>query len=160
MSGVLSQEARVGRHKQRYTEKGYREVAGVIPVDEDSRQILLISSRKHPGRWVIPKGGWDNDETCEEAALRETWEEAGVEGTLGSLIYSLHRPSSKVESKEKGTHFQVYELLVTKIHETWPESLDRERRWMGYEEALGKTEGFVHEAIQCCRLSPKRQAQN
>lgn len=37
--------------------------------------MLLVASSKNEGEWVLPKGGWENDETQEEAAARETWEE-------------------------------------------------------------------------------------
>lgn len=46
--------------------------------DWKGRLITLLSILSFPirmGLMVQPKGGWDNDETCEEAALRETWEE-------------------------------------------------------------------------------------
>lgn len=41
-------------------------------------QILIISSRKHTDNWGLPKGGWEIDETVEEAARREIGEETGV----------------------------------------------------------------------------------
>lgn len=33
--------------------------------------------------WIKIQGGWENDETVEEAALREAMEEAGVDGKMG-----------------------------------------------------------------------------
>lgn len=44
----------------------------------DRLQVLLISSSKHPNEWILPKGGWESDETLIECALREADEEAGV----------------------------------------------------------------------------------
>lgn len=44
-------------------------------------QVLLITSRGGKG-WVFPKGGWEQDEVVEAAALRETIEEAGVRGRI------------------------------------------------------------------------------
>ncbi|KAJ0798673.1 putative NUDIX hydrolase domain-containing protein [Helianthus annuus] len=40
---------------------------------------------------VFPKGGWESDETVEEAACREALEEAGVRGILdvGCLYYII-----------------------------------------------------------------------
>ncbi|RKP14445.1 NUDIX hydrolase domain-like protein [Piptocephalis cylindrospora] len=154
MSEHFSMEARVGRDRQRYTADEYREVVGTVPVDMATGKLLLISSRKHPGQWVIPKGGWDDDETREDAAVRETWEEAGVEGTLGPLILSHRKTSNKTGAKEKGTHVQIYELYVSKVAQEWPESGDRQRQWMRYEEALALIKGFVLEAVQQCSLSP------
>jgi len=47
----------------------------------DNAQVLLITSRGGKG-WVLPKGGWEDDERVEEAAQRETVEEAGVRGAI------------------------------------------------------------------------------
>jgi ADP-ribose pyrophosphatase YjhB (NUDIX family) len=54
-----------------------RPVAGVIPVREDGR-ILLVRRAIEPrlGSWVFPGGFMDVGETAEEAAARETQEEA------------------------------------------------------------------------------------
>ncbi|KAF9437809.1 Flap-structured DNA-binding and RNA-binding protein [Entomortierella beljakovae] len=51
------------------------QIAGCVPIDKQGRRVLLVASSKHDGEWVLPKGGWENDETKEDAAARETWEE-------------------------------------------------------------------------------------
>lgn len=35
--------------------------------------FLLCSSRKHPKRFLFPKGGIEKDEDAEAAAIREGW---------------------------------------------------------------------------------------
>ncbi|KAL8493787.1 hypothetical protein ACS0TY_024814 [Phlomoides rotata] len=80
--------ARTGRQQQRYKD-GYRLIAGCIPfkyrIAEDgcgkTVEVLMINSTSGPGL-LFPKGGWENDETAEEAAEREAVEEAGVRGDL------------------------------------------------------------------------------
>ncbi len=57
-----------------------RPVAGTIPVREDGAILLLrraIDPRR--GFWVFPGGYMDVGETAEEAAARETMEEAHLE---------------------------------------------------------------------------------
>lgn len=49
-----------------------------------SNSILLL--KKYNGDWVLPKGRVENDETIEEAALREVYEESGVRGEIVSYI--------------------------------------------------------------------------
>ncbi|KAE8682006.1 Nudix hydrolase 4 [Hibiscus syriacus] len=80
--------ARTGRHLQRYDNLGRRQVAGCIPYRFKCRtdgtitndlEVLVISSQKGP-KMMFPKGGWEIDESIEEAALRESIEEAGVLG--------------------------------------------------------------------------------
>lgn len=46
--------------------------------EKDEQEVLVITSSKHPNEWIIPKGGWENDESVQECALREVEEEAGV----------------------------------------------------------------------------------
>ncbi len=65
-----------------------RIVAGTLPVF-DGRILLCkraISPRK--GFWTLPAGFMENGESTEQAALRETWEEAAARPALGSL-YSM-----------------------------------------------------------------------
>lgn len=69
-------ERRVGRDLQRW-DGDVRLVAGVVPVREDGL-VMLISSTKAPGKFGLPKGGWESDEEVHEAAQREALEEAGV----------------------------------------------------------------------------------
>lgn len=73
----LSMQAREGRELQRYGDGGVRLVSGVVPFFEG--RLVLVSSRSS-GKWVLPKGGWELDETAEAAAAREGYEEAGVLG--------------------------------------------------------------------------------
>jgi ADP-ribose pyrophosphatase YjhB (NUDIX family) len=57
-----------------------RPVAGTLPVREDGR-LLLVRRAIEPrvGTWVFPGGFMDVGETAEEAAARETREEACLE---------------------------------------------------------------------------------
>lgn len=68
--------------------EGYRlRAAGVcLRGDGIYRQILLVSSGKPDGRWVIPGGGIERNEDAETAALREVMEEAGVRAQIVSRI--------------------------------------------------------------------------
>jgi len=63
-------------------------VAGCIP--EWENRILLCRRAIEPryGLWTLPAGFMENGETTEQAALRETWEEAGARIEIHGL-YSL-----------------------------------------------------------------------
>ncbi|MEW5311665.1 MAG: hypothetical protein WDW38_003360 [Sanguina aurantia] len=89
LGGPVPLAARSGRNQQRYAEGGQRLVAGCIPIrtvsgcsGPDSLEVCLITSSGGRGL-VLPKGGWEDDETVEVAAQRETMEEAGVRGGVG-----------------------------------------------------------------------------
>jgi diphosphoinositol-polyphosphate diphosphatase len=45
-----------------------------VQVEDGVRECLMISSSSDSSKWVFPKGGWENDETLEQAAQRETLE--------------------------------------------------------------------------------------
>eukprot|EP00049_Salpingoeca_infusionum_P014598 m.276000 g.276000 ORF g.276000 m.276000 type:complete len:188 (-) comp15704_c0_seq2:8614-9177(-) len=125
MPPLSPQPARVGREKQRY-EDGKRLVVGGVPyrVSSNGLEVLLISSSKKP-EWIIPKGGWETDETAEEAARREAYEEAGVEGAVGKLLYSC-----EYEGKKKMLQLhRYYALSVARQLDDFPEADKRSRQW-------------------------------
>lgn len=68
-------------------------IAGCLPVWEN--KILLCKRAIEPcyGLWTVPAGFMENGESIEEAAMRETWEEAYAEVDLKSLymMYSIMR---------------------------------------------------------------------
>jgi diphosphoinositol-polyphosphate diphosphatase len=58
-----------------------RHVAVAIPLvlsstPSHNAEFIVVGSRKHPGRWVFPKGGIEKtDSDAASAASREAWEE-------------------------------------------------------------------------------------
>jgi diphosphoinositol-polyphosphate diphosphatase len=150
--------SRQGRENQRYvhneaTGKEARLVIGTVPYRMDSNgndggssdscsnnsnssssssttmQILLINSRKHPEEWVLPKGGFEQDESPLQCAQRETWEEAGVVGNVGDLL---------VENAEVtgGKSFHTYYAMeVGALKEEWPEMNERGRMFFPASDA-------------------------
>jgi len=71
-------------------------VVGSIPVWEDggTMQILLCKRAIEPryGYWTLPAGFMENGETTEQAAIRETSEEAGANIALHPLFSLLNVP--------------------------------------------------------------------
>lgn len=79
-------------------------MAVAIPYDvqpDGSVLVCLVSSRKHDGKFVLPKGGVEKGEESREAALREMWEE----GELGGGCYGppMPRPAA-----ERGAHTSLH----------------------------------------------------
>ncbi|KFK41790.1 hypothetical protein AALP_AA2G172400 [Arabis alpina] len=135
---VVSLVSRTGRDLQRYDTTGFRQVVGCIPYRYKKQgsgeiEILLISAQKQGKGMLLPKGGWEIDESMEEAALRETIEEAGVTGeleeTLGKWQYKSKRHNMIHDS-------YMFPLLVSQQFEQWPESEIRQRRWVSLDEAI------------------------
>ncbi|KAG0227368.1 hypothetical protein BGW41_003841 [Actinomortierella wolfii] len=122
--------ARTGRQKQAYSEEGSRY-----------------------GEWVLPKGGWETDESEEEAAARETWEEAGAIGRitahLGEYEHKLDKRTGVPDSI-----FIFFEMEVQRLEEKWPEMKKRERRWFTFEEARAvASKKVMRKAIERCSLA-------
>ncbi|KAK3315023.1 NUDIX hydrolase domain-like protein [Apodospora peruviana] len=131
-----SMESRTGRTKQRYNSKGERLVAGVVPLTEGKDFVLLIQSTRRKG-WVLPKGGWEIDEECTEAAAREAWEEAGITVQIDYDLGEIKdaRPPKKHSKEKERSLYRFYEATVLSEEEEWPEKEKRERKWFTFADA-------------------------
>ncbi|CAK7336021.1 unnamed protein product [Dovyalis caffra] len=141
--------ARTGRHRQRYMDQ-FRLVAGCIPYKldenvedqgcnmEDRVLVLMISTPKRDDL-VFPKGGWEDDETLEEAACREAIEEAGVKGILGENplgVWEFRSKSSQNScSLAGGCRGYMFALQVTEELDHWPGKASYNRKWLTVDEA-------------------------
>jgi diphosphoinositol-polyphosphate diphosphatase len=101
---VISQKtSRQGRETQRWvidanSQQRIRLVTGCVPILNDGRILLVSASRK--AEWILPKGGWELDETMEESAVRESFEEAGVLGTLGTKLSEIEYETRKSRKRK------------------------------------------------------------
>ena len=97
-----------------------RIIAGTIPVFEG--QVLLCKRAIEPrlGYWTLPAGFMENGETTQQAALRETYEEAYATPQLGALF--------SVCNLSKGNQVHLYYLAEMTVAEygSGPESLEVE----------------------------------
>jgi 8-oxo-dGTP pyrophosphatase MutT (NUDIX family) len=98
-------------------------------------EVLLLTSRG-TGRWVIPKGWPMRKLTPAGAAVREAYEEAGLEGTIqpGGPVGS-YRYAKRLVPGELPIHVAVFLLRVERQLDQWPEQAERETRWFSPEEA-------------------------
>jgi ADP-ribose pyrophosphatase YjhB (NUDIX family) len=95
-----------------------RIVAGALALHEG--RILLCQRAIEPrhGYWTLPAGFMENGETIEEAAARETLEEARAQISIDALYTIVNVPHiSQV-------HMMYIGRLDTPFHEPGPESLD------------------------------------
>ncbi len=66
--------------------------ASTIVLNDDSSQVLLIL-REDFRVWTIPGGGPEANESLEETALRETYEETGVHVDIEAKLGEYYRPN-------------------------------------------------------------------
>merc|ERR1712054_500121 len=86
---------------------------------------------------IFPKGGWEEDETASKAAIRETWEEAGVTGDIIAELGSFYFESKRAKKKGYAGGDCICDLFLLKIHKVmddWPEARIRKRKWLRYDE--------------------------
>lgn len=85
-------------------------------VKNDENEILFI---KRNGKWDLPKGGIENNEKIEDAALRETEEETGVTGLEIikplQITYHFFNRSNKLKLKET-YWFEMKTSSTEKLH--------------------------------------------
>ncbi|KAI0303696.1 NUDIX hydrolase domain-like protein [Multifurca ochricompacta] len=121
-----------------------RVVCCAIPIARAASKVLVITSRKRPNFWVLPKGGWEStDVALEAAASREAWEEAGVRGTITRFVTTISTASST---------YHFYELDVASLDAEWLESKERRREWVDFAEAMQRV-SWKPELVQGLALS-------
>jgi 8-oxo-dGTP pyrophosphatase MutT (NUDIX family) len=101
----------------------------IVRLDGDEPQVLLVTAKRNPKRWIFPKGHIEKGESAEDAALREAREEAGV------LVKSIG-PAGSLEYHFLGAGFRVEYFLAVLKREAGPPEKGRSRRWCSLDEAL------------------------
>src|SRR4029450_4838170 len=96
-----------------------RAQAAVIPFRRRREGIeICLIRRKGDKRWKIPKGFIEPGETCEQAALKEALEEAGLNGrVVGESVGSY-----KYEKWGLDLKVAVYLMEVLEAEDDWEES--------------------------------------
>jgi diphosphoinositol-polyphosphate diphosphatase len=107
----LLKTSRQGRMSQRWQSDGQtgeavRLVTGCVPILRSGKILFISSSRQ--SEWILPKGGWEQDESMEESAVRECFEEAGVLGSLGPPLAEVQYETRKAKKRrlEQQQHHQ------------------------------------------------------
>lgn len=119
------------------TERAERRQVAALPWRRagDGIEILLVTSRE-TRRWVTPKGGRMPGLTDAEAAALEALEEAGVEGPVAAEPLGTFRYLKVLKRRAaRWCVVSIYPLEVRTVHEVWKEKGERERVWMGLEQA-------------------------
>ncbi|KAF8729543.1 hypothetical protein HU200_017484 [Digitaria exilis] len=143
--------ARQGRELQRYSQStGGRIVVGCIPYrvrrDDGELEVLVITSQKGHGM-MFPKGGWEEDESMDEAARREALEEAGVLGDTEQVLGLWHYKSRRyVDQTYEGIMFPL--RVADELHQ-WPEMASRKRTWATVAQVMdGCPHWWMREALE------------
>ena len=131
------------------TDEGFGLQYAVLPWREGQgdRELLLVTSRE-TGRWVLPKGWPMKKRPPWEAAAREGFEEAGVEGEVGrEPIGAYTYLKAFTDSLAFRCEVQVFPLKVARELADWPERAERTRRWFTPEDAAAAVDEAELQAL-------------
>ncbi|XP_005988432.1 diphosphoinositol polyphosphate phosphohydrolase 1 [Latimeria chalumnae] len=134
-----------------YDGDGYKKRAACLCFrSESEEEVLLVSSSRHPDKWIVPGGGMEPEEEPSVAAAREVCEEAGVKGTLGRLVGIF-------ENCDRKHRTYVYVLIVTEVLEDWEDSVNigRKRDWFRIDDAIKVLQ--CHKPVQATYFETLRQ---
>ena len=93
--------------------------------------ILLVRAKRDPSAWIFPKGHIEPGETARATAVRETREEAGVQG---EAIGEVGDPQ---EFEWAGRWYRVQYFLIQMTSES-DETDGRAKTWFSFDEALDR----------------------
>ena len=139
-------------------EKGYRLNVGIIVANSEGK--LLYCKRKDSNNWQFPQGGIDRNENPFLAALRELYEEVGIQKDKVNLIkesenwYKYDLPSKYKRNnflwndfkgqKQKWFLFKLIEEVVIDLNNENNPEFD-EFDWVDYWKPLDEIVEFKRE---------------
>ena len=99
--------------------------AGVILIKENKVLLVRVASTGY-GLWTQPRGLWKEGETTKDTAIRECWEETGLEIKIKDIVAAIdlriHREGETqqelflsysgqiIDAKEMGPHGEIEEI--------------------------------------------------
>jgi 8-oxo-dGTP pyrophosphatase MutT (NUDIX family) len=116
-------------------------------VHEPGGNILVIFRR---GKWDLPKGKLDADETPEQAAIREVEEECGIHGlSLGRLVQvTFHTYTEKKKSILKKTFWYSMDYDGRELPVPQEEEDIEAVEWMSPEEVRSKVFANTYRSVR------------
>ena len=107
-----------------------RERVGALPFFEKDNDLYVVLVTNQSGnKWIFPRGQLEPDMTLAEAALMESYEEAGL---IGRILSELHEQCTR-----DGRSVQhLYPMKVVQMLDEWPEDSIRKRQVVKFKKAM------------------------
>lgn len=123
----------------------------VFGFDESELKVLLIQRGLEPfkGKWALPGGFVRVDETLDEAARRELYEEAGLNNVFLEQLYTFGEVNR--DPRERVVSVAHYALVKLAAHETRAATDAADAKWFPISE-LPKL-AFDHDDILAAALN-------
>jgi 8-oxo-dGTP pyrophosphatase MutT (NUDIX family) len=117
--------------------------AGGFVISKTDPTLVALMARFNRGgklEWCIPKGHLEQNETSEQAALREVFEETGLEAqiiaSLGEVNYQFTQDGAKIS---KTVHVYLMQQTGGKLSfDNDPHKEASELEWVSVSELLAK----------------------
>jgi ADP-ribose pyrophosphatase YjhB (NUDIX family) len=102
----------------------------VYRITNSGPEFLLVTARRQPDEWVLPKGHIERGERPEDTAVREVTEETGVHALV-------ERPLSIVVIHARGEEQRIQFFLMRALRDGAAHE-GRRRLWLTRDEAVAR----------------------
>jgi 8-oxo-dGTP pyrophosphatase MutT (NUDIX family) len=122
---------REDQYKAELNSRDFTHAGGVVyRMMNNHPEFLIITSRKNPEHWILPRGHIESLEAADEAAVREIREETGLVGRIASVL-------GTIEYQQEAERVKVKFFLIEKIGGDETDAPEgRQWRWCQLNEAL------------------------
>lgn len=112
---------------------------GLVTKKENNQIKICLVELVHVNKgFIFPKGHIENGESLEEAALRETKEELGLQGlAVVKKLGSYNREGVERDGTKVIKHIHIYLLKTDNFKHT---DSDEKYSWLTYDDAMQKME--------------------
>ena len=103
---------------------------------------ILLIRRADNGNWALPGGGIDLGESVAQAAVRETFEESGIECVITGIVGIYSDPKHVIFYTSNGEARQEFSIVLTARllgGQPTPSNESSEVRWVPESELPGYT---------------------
>jgi 8-oxo-dGTP diphosphatase len=148
------------KFKYRYPRPALTVDCVVFGLDDKDLKVLLIQRARKPfrGRWALPGGFVDVEESLEDAARRELEEETGLRNVYLEQLYTFGEPGR--DPRERVVTVAYYALVNLRDHHVRAATDAREAAWFAAPDVPALA--FDHEKIvetAAARLKEKVRCQ-
>jgi adenylate cyclase len=127
-----------------------KERYGTLPflAKDDDLYVVLVTNQSG-NKWIFPRGQLELDMTPAEAALMESYEEAGL---IGRVLSELRGQCTR----DDGSIHHLYPMKVIQMLDEWPEDSIRKRQVVKFKKAMQMLDD--PEMIKCAQALVARIA--
>ncbi|MDP6354258.1 MAG: NUDIX domain-containing protein [Planctomycetota bacterium] len=138
-------------HTYEYPRPALTVDCAVFGLDDEDLKVILIQRDLDPfqGRWALPGGFVEMDETLENAALRELEEETGIRNVFLEQLYTFGEPNR--DPRGRVITVAYYALVNLRDHRIHAATDARDAAWFSVSDIPPLA--FDHEEVLECALN-------